>query len=287
MSVLELLAQSSFIMFNKPLARKIGIDEAILIGSLSSLQVKYGNEEFFCEQSKLMEDTCLTEYRLRNATKTLKDKNIISINKKGLPAKYYYKVNEEVILSYLTTSGAKFDTTGGVKSDTTINYNTSIYTNIYIKNKINNKLLCANTKFKNKPRTFFKLKPLTSKQLAVVDIFNYWNSKEIIVHKQDYLKEPVVKIIKQSINSFGSELIKICIDRYKQILEDKAYFFKYKWSLKDFLSRKEGISSFLDDGSKWLSYQNFLENESNRTNYSSKNKIQDTSKIDNNGVISL
>ena len=84
MSVLELLAQSSFIMFNKPLARKIGIDEAILIGSLSSLQVKYGNEEFFCEQSKLMEDTCLTEYRLRNATKTLKDKNIISINKKEI-----------------------------------------------------------------------------------------------------------------------------------------------------------------------------------------------------------
>lgn len=287
MSVLELLAQSSFIMFNKPLARKIGIDEAILVGSLSSLQVKYDNEEFFCEQAKLMEDTCLTEYRLRNATKTLKDKNIISINKKGLPARYYYKVNEEVILSYLTTSGANFDTTGGVKSDTTISYNTSIYTNIYIKNKINNKLLCANTKFKNKSKSFFKLKPLTNKQLAIVDIFNYWNSKEIIVHKQDYLKEPVVKIIKQSINSFGSELIKICIDRYKQILEDKAYFFKYKWSLKDFLSRKEGISSFLDDGSKWLSYQNFLENESNRTNYSSKNKVKDTSRIDNNGVISL
>lgn len=121
----------------------------------------------------------------------------------------------------------------------------------------------------------------------VQSIFDHWNSKSIIVHQT--LSDALGKVIKNSLSSFGSGLIIMAIDRYKQILEDKAYFFKYKWSLKDFLSRKEGISSFLDDGSKWLSYKNFLEqNVLKETNkYIVKPQRKDTSKVDSYGVISL
>jgi predicted phage replisome organizer len=89
-------------------------------------------------------------------------------------------------------------------------------------------------------------------------IFDYWNSKGIIIHKK--LNEDIAKSIQKALINYTEEEIKLCIDRYDKILRDTEYFFKYKWSLKDLLNRKDGISSFTDEGSKWNSYQEFLEN---------------------------
>ena len=93
------------------------------------------------------------------------------------------------------------------------------------------------------------------------DIFNYWNSKEIIKHRE--LTNEIEISIKKSLEKYTIEQIKICIDRYAEILKDTQYFWHYKWSLKDFLNRKDGISSFTDEGSKWNSYQDFLEKPKN------------------------
>ena len=102
-------------------------------------------------------------------------------------------------------------------------------------------------------------KPLISNILSLIsNIFNYWNTKNIIVHKT--LTDDIGKSIEKALINYTEEEIKLCIDRYDKILRDTEYFFKYKWSLKDFLNRKDGISSFTDEGSKWNSYQEFLEN---------------------------
>jgi hypothetical protein len=87
-------------------------------------------------------------------------------------------------------------------------------------------------------------------------IFNYWNTKNIIVHKT--LTNDISKAIEKALKTYNETEIKTYIDRYATILNDKSYFWNYKWSLKDFLSRKEGISTFTDEGSKWNSYQEFL-----------------------------
>ena len=50
------------------------------------------------------------------------------------------------------------------------------------------------------------------------------------------------------------EEIKEYIDRYDKVLKDQTWFFNYKWTLTEFLNRKDGISSFGDEGSKWISY---------------------------------
>lgn len=132
MDVLDLIASDNYITLNKTLLKKLGIEATILFGSLCSYQRYFNGEEFYKEQDKLIEDTCLTEYLLRNATKILKDLGLISVIKKGLPAKNYYKVNADKLLDMLSTSGVKFDTTGDIKNDTTLN------NNIINKNKDNN-----------------------------------------------------------------------------------------------------------------------------------------------------
>lgn len=123
MDVLDLIASDNYITLNKTLLKKLGIEATILFGALCSYQRYFNGEEFYKEQDKLMEDTCLTEYLLRNATKILKDLGLISVTKKGLPAKNYYKVNADKLLDMLSTSGTKFNTTGDIKNDTTLNNN--------------------------------------------------------------------------------------------------------------------------------------------------------------------
>lgn len=86
----------------------------------------------------------------------------------------------------------------------------------------------------------------------ITNIFDYWNSKNIIKHRE--LTEDISKSIEKALKSYKEQEIKTYIDRYAKVISDKSYFWSYKWSLKDFLSRKDGISSFTDEGSKWVNY---------------------------------
>jgi hypothetical protein len=121
MGILQLLAKENYITYHKGLAKKLGVDEAILFGEMCSLTNVYG-DEFFCDQEKLMEETCLTEYRVRNAVKTLQEVGLLKVERKGMPAKNYYTLNEDVLIDMLDlhrTSCAKFDTTRDCDFDTT------------------------------------------------------------------------------------------------------------------------------------------------------------------------
>lgn len=84
------------------------------------------------------------------------------------------------------------------------------------------------------------------------EIFDFWNSKEIIKHRE--LTEDIRKSITKALNKYKLEDLKTYIDRYVKVVKDNRYFFDYKWSLKDLLDRKNGISAFTDDGSKWIDY---------------------------------
>lgn len=84
------------------------------------------------------------------------------------------------------------------------------------------------------------------------NIFTYWNYKDIIIHRE--LTDKICKAIDKALKTYTEEQIKLCIDRYNKVIKDNKYFFDYKWTLEQFLTRKEGISEFMDDGSKWNNY---------------------------------
>lgn len=83
-------------------------------------------------------------------------------------------------------------------------------------------------------------------------IFDYWNSKGIIKHKE--LKEDTKKAIKKATKNYSIDEIKQAIDTYSEILNSE-YYFTYKWSLKDFLNRNNAISTFMEDGSSRANYE--------------------------------
>ena len=144
--MVDLLASSNYIIFNKTIAKRIGIENAILLGALCSYQAQFKHEEFYKEQFNIIEDTGLSEYLVRKSTKELVNIGLLQIRKKGLPAKYYYYIDETILLNFIlqssnisSSSGVKIDTTSGVKIDTTSNIKseTSNNNNIMTNNKTN------------------------------------------------------------------------------------------------------------------------------------------------------
>lgn len=88
------------------------------------------------------------------------------------------------------------------------------------------------------------------------EIFDYWNSKSIIAHKEltDEFKKDILKALSET----SVAEIKKAIDHYAEMYHDQGYeFCNYKWGIHEFLTRKEGYKRFLDDGSKWLNYLRF------------------------------
>lgn len=94
-------------------------------------------------------------------------------------------------------------------------------------------------------------------------IFEYWNSKKIIVHKS--LNKDMERAIEKALKKYSQEKIVQAIETYNKILESDFYF-NYKWSLVDFLNRKNGISSFMEDGSNKANYESWKKERENNAN---------------------
>ena len=108
MNVLKLIASDSFITVSKELIKKVGLEEAILLGELASesdyWQKNKGMTEdgyFFSTIENIEEKTTLSEYKQRRCLNNLKDLGIVSVIVKGMPAKRYIKINEAEVLKIL------------------------------------------------------------------------------------------------------------------------------------------------------------------------------------------
>ena len=109
MSILQLIAQGNFITYNKEIAKKFGVNSAILLGAMCSYQVSFDGNEFYKEQYKIAEDTALSEYEIKKALKVLKDNGIVNVKRKGVPSQNYYFVNADKLGDILLTSELKFN----------------------------------------------------------------------------------------------------------------------------------------------------------------------------------
>lgn len=79
-------------------------------------------------------------------------------------------------------------------------------------------------------------------QKKYIVVFDFWNSQKIINHKK--LTEDIKRAIKTALDTYSEKEIRQAIANYAEILNDESYYFKYRWTLKDFLKR--GLEKFLD-----------------------------------------
>ncbi len=83
-------------------------------------------------------------------------------------------------------------------------------------------------------------------------VLSVWNEQKIINHKT--LTGEISKAINLALNKYGLKEVVLAIQRYSKLYHDPDYFFSYKWTLVNFLSRRRGLPDFLDGGEKWENY---------------------------------
>jgi hypothetical protein len=112
----HLLSSTAFLILNKQLAQQVGLNAAVLLADLISKEeyfISNGMTDgwFFNTEDNIEKDTTLNPYLQRKCIKILKEKNFIEVKRKGIPAKQYFKINEEQVLQNLNNLSFKNSTT--------------------------------------------------------------------------------------------------------------------------------------------------------------------------------
>ena len=81
---------------------------------------------FFNTEANIQKDTTLTPYQQRNALKSLKNNQIIETMRKGIPAKQFFKINEEQVVKFLNNKSLTNLTTINKNKEITLNNKLSI-----------------------------------------------------------------------------------------------------------------------------------------------------------------
>jgi hypothetical protein len=106
----ENIIGTNFIMTNRDLITKFGVNSAIMLGELYGRmnyfrkrnELKYGY--FFATKESIEKSTRLSPYKQRKATSILQTAGILNVKHIDIPPKTYYKINEEKLLKILKNS---------------------------------------------------------------------------------------------------------------------------------------------------------------------------------------
>jgi len=133
----HLLSSSAFIVLNKELASKVGLKEAVLLADLISKEeyfISKGMTDgwFFNTEANIEADTTLNSYHQRKCLKTLRKHKIIETKRMGIPAKQYFKINEEQVMQILNNLSDKKSSTINKNKEIKITNNISNRRNDFV-----------------------------------------------------------------------------------------------------------------------------------------------------------
>mgnify|MGYP001608931926 FL=1 len=118
-----------------------------------------------------------------------------------------------------------------------------------------------------------------NKKEIYIAIFNQWNSKDIIVHRQ--LTDKIRRKINTVLQDRTQEEIISAIGNYATVLKSSEYFWTHEWTLIDFLSR--GLDKFVEEAHPRTNFLNkdkeeqkepVIEEEETAEEYYKKNRIE-------------
>ena len=221
MNILQLLASSSFITLNKNVIKAVGLEEALLLGELCSEYDYWIKREelqdgyFFSTVENIEENTTLNDYKQRKALKSLQQLKIVDVKVKGLPAKRYFKINEEQLIKLLNiqySNNLKYSSQNFKELDTK---NFECNKNKQNKNKDNNKKINKKN-LENEFNELWELYPRKQGKKKALDkyiqciknnITNYEIVKQGIINYNRHIEKNKVssKYIKQGSTWFNQE----------------------------------------------------------------------------------
>lgn len=107
--IFNVLSTNAYTPVNKVLARRIWFACAWYLWELIRECKRFWGWEFYFSQSQMEEEIWLSPYQQRWCLNELVSLWIISVSLKWLPAKYYYRLNFELIYNYLIDKNQEVD----------------------------------------------------------------------------------------------------------------------------------------------------------------------------------
>lgn len=105
MKILEQLNPNNTISINRPIAHALGLGAAVVYAALISKQVYYEQHNMLDEEgffystiADLQESTSMGKCQQSSAIKVLTDAGLVEVCRRGMPAKRYFRVRDEVEL---------------------------------------------------------------------------------------------------------------------------------------------------------------------------------------------
>lgn len=105
MKILERLNPTNTGSYNRPIAHALGLGAAVVYAALISKQVYYEQRNMLDEEgffystiADLQESTSMGKCQQSNAIKVLTDAGLVEVCRRGMPAKRYFRVRDEVEL---------------------------------------------------------------------------------------------------------------------------------------------------------------------------------------------
>lgn len=105
MKILERLNPNNTISINRPIAHALGLGAAVVYAALINKQVYYKQHNmldedglFYSTIADLQESTSMGKCQQSNAIKVLTDAGLVEVCRRGMPAKRYFRVRDEVEL---------------------------------------------------------------------------------------------------------------------------------------------------------------------------------------------
>ena len=95
------LGKNAYWTLNKQLVKSIGLEATLILQHIIDLQSVFKKDEIFQAQPDMAKELGITEYAIKNRIVELSKLELISVIKKGVPAKNYYSVNEDKIIEII------------------------------------------------------------------------------------------------------------------------------------------------------------------------------------------
>ena len=108
MSIISLIASNNYIVVNKEVLQKLGVYPAIMLGELASEYNYYSktgelvDDMFYSTIENIQSNTTLSRHQQNEAISKLKELGILEVVVKGIPAKRYFKLNENKLIEMFT-----------------------------------------------------------------------------------------------------------------------------------------------------------------------------------------
>jgi biotin operon repressor len=102
-----LLGKNAHWTLNKVLVRQLGLAETLVLQHIIDLtESAFKREQIFQPINQMADELGITEYNVKQAVNKLKDIGLINVERRGIPYKNYYSVNNEMVMEMMSITNS-------------------------------------------------------------------------------------------------------------------------------------------------------------------------------------